>query len=217
MKRREFAFGIGTLAMGGAMPWPVRAQEVPVELQDYVRLSKQVPVELPAGKRVEVVSFFWYECPHCNAFEPMLDAWVGRLAPDVEFRQVPVGFTPRHEVTQRLFYALRAMGRVGDAGLHAKVYDAIHNRWRRPSSEAQWADFVAGHGVDRARFVEVFRSDEVTELLRKANQWAADAEIEGVPTLVVQGRYTTSPARAGSRDRALSVADYLIGLARNAP
>ena len=217
MKRRALASIVTALAMGTAWPRIVLAQEVPTELVDYVRLAKDVPVELPAGKKVEVVEFFWYECPHCNAFEPVLEAWVGRLAPDVEFRRVPVGFTRRHEVTQRLFYALQVMGRLyGASGLHAQVYDAIHNRSCSPTSERQWAEFVAGHGVDRTRFVEVFRSDEVTALVSKATTWTDAAEIEGVPTLVVQGRYSTSPARAGSRERALSVTDYLIQRARNA-
>lgn len=217
MKRRELAYLVTGLAMGTAWPWFARAQAVPIELEDYVRLTKDVPVELPTGKKVEVVEFFWYECPHCNAFEPVLEGWVGSLAADVEFRRVPVGFTPHHEMTQRLFYALQVMGRLyGANGLHAKVYDAIHNRWRAPASERQWAGFVAGHGVDRARFVETFRSDEVTALVRKATAWTDAAEVEGVPTLVVQGRYSTSPARASSRERALLVADHLIQLARNA-
>lgn len=216
MKRRELAFIVSGLAMGTAWPRFLRAQDVPTELADYIRLTKDVPVELPAGKKVEVVEFFWYECPHCNAFEPVLEAWAGQLAADVEFRRVPVGFTPHHELTQRLFYALQVMGRLyGTNGLHSKVYDAIHNRWRAPSSERQWAGFVADHGVDRTRFVEVFRSDEVTALVRQATTWTDAAEIEGVPTLVVQGRYSTSPARAGTRERALWVADHLIQMARS--
>jgi len=220
MQRRDFVWAAAAAGwpLATLTLTPARAQEVPVELQDYVRLSKALPVDLPAGKKIEVVEFFWYECPHCNAFEPVLQAWAQRLAPDVEFRYMPVGFTPRHELTQRLYYALKTMGRLDDGGvLHAKVYDAIHNSWRSPGSERQWADFVAGQGVDRARFVERFRSDEVSALLRKANQWADDAEVEGVPTLLIQGRYTTSPSRAGSRERALSVAEHLIRLAREAP
>jgi len=222
MNRRRVALCAARLAAGATWPWlaPAAAQtaDVPVELQDYIRLAKPVPVaDLPTGRRIEVVEFFWYECPHCNAFEPVLEAWVGRLAADVEFRHVPVGFTPHQALTQRLFYTLQTLGRLhGTGSLHAKVYDAIHNRWRTPETERQWADFAAGHGVERARFVEVFRSDAVTALLRRANAWADAAEVEGVPTLVVHGRYSTSPARAGSRERALWVADHLIALARQA-
>jgi len=233
MRRRDVAFFVTRMvarasvaslaaraagAAGAACAlWPGLAQtaEAPVELQDYIRLSKTLPVDLPTGRKIEVVEFFWYECPHCNAFEPALEAWASRLPDDVELRRVPVGFTPRQEVTQRLFYALQLLGRLqGEGTLHAKVYDAIHKRWNPPETERQWADFAARHGIDRARFLEVFRSDAVSSLLRKANTWADDAEVEGVPTLVVQGRYSTSPSRAGSRERALSVADYLIGLAR---
>ena len=75
MNRREFATRVG--AAGAAIAalgtgTAARAQGAPVEGTHYVKLSQPLPVT--PGK-IEVIEFFWYGCPHCNAFEPMLDAW----------------------------------------------------------------------------------------------------------------------------------------------
>ena len=71
-----------------------------------------------------MVEFFWYGCPHCNAFEPTLDAWAKKLPADVAFRRMPVAFSAPHERTRSLYYALEAMGLV--EALHRKVFAAIH-------------------------------------------------------------------------------------------
>ena len=71
------------------------------------RLSQPVPVA-PAGK-IEVIEFFWYGCPHCNAFEPALEAWAKKLPADVAFRRVPVGL-PRRAVRAAAAPLLRARG-----------------------------------------------------------------------------------------------------------
>ena len=90
MHRREFStalLGASALAVG----LPAAAQGGPVEGTHYVRLGQPLAVTAPAGK-VEVVEFFWYGCPHCNVFEPMLEAWAKKLPADVSFRRVPVAF-----------------------------------------------------------------------------------------------------------------------------
>jgi thiol:disulfide interchange protein DsbA len=199
---------MGALATAGWAGRKGKAQDVPIEVQDFVRLDKAVEVALPPGKQIEVVEFFWYECPHCNAFEPLLDAWVRRLPPDVAFRNVAVGFSPRHEAGQRMFYALQAMGLVET--LHAKVYHEIHDRFRRIDFESQMTAIVSSLGGDGARFREVLRSPEVAALVRRANQLTDAFDVDGVPTLGIHGRFVTAPSMTGSRERALKVADYLI-------
>ena len=219
MKRRELTILLAGLAglglhAGCATDSPQPAVEaplgpvVPVEVQDYVALDKPLQVTLAPGKAVEVIEFFWYECPHCNAFEPLLVQWLHRLPPDVQFRHVPVGFTPRHVATQRLFYALQALGEL--ERLHAKVFDAIHRRSRRLSSEDAQRRFVAAEGVDEARFLEVLRSSGVATQVEAATRLADAYDVDSVPTLGIHGRFATGPAMTSSRQRTLAVADALI-------
>ena len=87
--------------------------------------SASQPAPVAAAGKIEVVEFFWYECAHCNAFEPALDAWAKKLPANVVLRRVPVWFqeTP-FAAQQRLFYTLEALGLVPT--LQRKVFAAIH-------------------------------------------------------------------------------------------
>ena len=210
MKRRLFNSTLGCAAIG---VWSTAAQSQggPIEGKHYLRLKEPAPVSAPAGK-VDVVEFFWYGCPACNALEPALEPWTKRLKPDVSFRRVPVAFGAVHESHQRLFYTLDAMGQL--EALHARVFAAIHNGQQRLDKEADQVAFVRAQGVDPAKFAETAKSFSVQTRMRQAKQLAQAYQIEGVPTLGVQGRFVTSVAMAGDAARALAVVDYLVAQVR---
>jgi thiol:disulfide interchange protein DsbA len=213
LHRREFSaalVGAGALAVG----LPAAAQGGPVEGTHYVRLSQPVTVSAPAGK-VEVLEFFWYGCPHCHAFEPALDAWARKLPATVAFRRMPVAFREEPFVAhQRIYYALEAMDQV-DA-LHRKVFAAIHNDRQRLDKLPEIAAFMAKNGVDAAKFSELFNSFGVQTKARQAKQLSEAYKIDGVPAIGIHGRYYTSGTLAGSPERSLAVADFLIQRSRNA-
>ena len=102
----------------GLSPMVAWAQKKPEDGREYKTLDKRVATDAPAGK-IEVVEFFWYACPHCNAFEPQLEAWQKRLPADVVLRRVPVAFRDDFVPQQRLFYTLEAMGKLDE--LHRKI------------------------------------------------------------------------------------------------
>jgi thiol:disulfide interchange protein DsbA len=200
----------GSAAGSAAGAAPVAV--APVELEDFVVLDKPLAVFLPPGRKVELIEFFWYECPHCNAFEPVLVEWLRTLPADVEFRHVPVGFTPRHVQAQRLYCALQLMGQAEP--LHGALYDAIHRRYRRIDFDWQMVSLVSSLGGDGTRLRELLGSPEVAAAMRRANMLVDAFEVDGVPTFGIQGRYRTSPAMAGSRERGLRVAEVLMERAR---
>jgi len=214
IERRQFSaalVGTGLGAAGFGLAGPVAAQAGPVEGTHYVRLSQPVPA--PGGGKVEVIEFFWYGCPHCNAFEPTLDAWARRLPADVAFRRVPVAFRDEpFGAHQRIYYALEAMGQL-DA-VHRKVFYAIHNERARLDKPADIGAFMKKNGLDEAKFLDVYNSFSVQTKCRQAKQLSEAYKIDGVPAIGVQGRYYTSVGLAGSPERALAVTDYLIQQAR---
>jgi thiol:disulfide interchange protein DsbA len=217
MNRRDFSVNLVGAGIGASSlllaPQAQAQAGMPVEGTHYVRLSQPLPVQ-PGGK-IEAIEFFWYGCPHCNAFEPMLDAWSKQLPADVAFRRVPAAFRDEPFGThQRIFYALEAMGQV--EALHRKVYYAIHNDRARMEKPAEISAFMAKNGLDGGKFLEVLNSFSVQTKARQAKQLAESYKIDGVPALGVQGRYYTSPTLAGSPDRALAVADFLLQRARKA-
>jgi protein dithiol oxidoreductase (disulfide-forming) len=213
MNRRHFsarlaAGGLALTALGGT--GLARAQGKPVEGTHYVKLAQPVPV--PPGK-IEVVEFFWYGCPHCNAFEPLLETWIPRLPADVAFRRVPVAFRDEPFTShQKIYYALETMGLL--PSMHRKVFYAIHGERLRLDKPADIEAFMVKHNVDGPKFMENFNSFTTQTKVRQATKLAADYKIDGVPALGIQGRYFTSGTLAGSPQAALAVTEYLIGLAR---
>lgn len=172
---------------------------------DYRILSVPQPVETKG--KVEVIEFFWYGCPHCYDFEPELSAWVKRQPKDVVFRRIPVAFRDDLLPHSQLFYALEAMGK-GDA-LNEKVMYAMHKENKRLLAEPEIADWVASQGVDRNSFLATYRSFAMVSKARAAKQLAEAYRIDGVPTIVMQGKYVTSPSIAGTKAKAIAVMDYL--------
>jgi protein dithiol oxidoreductase (disulfide-forming) len=214
MKRRDFSLQLAGAGLGLALASTSRAQgAAPVEGTHYVRLSTPATVTLPsADKKVEVVEFFWYGCPHCHAFEPQLEAWVGKLPADVAFRRVPVGFMAPHQTHQKLFYALEEMGQLN--ALHRKIFTAVHSQNRRLATESDIVAFIGANGVDAAKFTEAFKSFAVNTKATRAKQLADVYKIDGVPALGIHGRFYTSGALAGSNDRMLSITEFLIQRSR---
>jgi len=222
MNRREFAARAGAAGLTMALPFGAQAQSPEttlVEGQNFVRLPRPVGVSAPTGK-IEVVEFFWYGCPHCNAFEPRLEAWVKALAPDVAFRRVHVGFRPSFRPMQQLYATLEVMGQV--EAMQRKVFHAVHEGGQRldtPEAVVAWA---ASNGLDRAKFTEVYNSFGVQTKVQQGTKLAEAYKIDGVPALGIHGRYYTSPAMAGGNQvpevegqrRALVLADQLIARAR---
>jgi len=206
MNRRD---SLQCLAAGLALASPAGAlfaQGALQEGRDYKRV--ETPVAVPEGK-VDVVEFFGYWCPHCNAFEPQLDAWAKKLpAAQVSFRRIPVAFNAAHEIYQRLFFALESLGLVDS--LHRKVFAAVHLQHVSFIKDADVATWVTANGADGAKVADAMKSFSVASKLRQARALADGFHIDGVPTLGVQGRYMTSPSIAGGPDRALAVADALI-------
>jgi thiol:disulfide interchange protein DsbA len=172
---------------------------------DYRVLPIAQPLEIKG--KVEVIEFFWYGCPHCYDFEPELSAWVKRQPKDVIFRRVPVAFRDDFLPHSQLFYALEAMGK-GEA-LNEKVMYAIHKENKRLLTELEIVDWVTTQGIDRNTFLATYRSFAIVSKARAAKQLAEAYRIDGVPTIVMQGKYVTSPSIAGTKAKAISVMDYL--------
>jgi protein dithiol oxidoreductase (disulfide-forming) len=219
IQRREFSVtaacgaltaGLGLSGVSGLAQAQSQAFR---EGSDYLVLGKPAPTEAPAGK-VEVVEFFWYGCPHCNSFEPQLEAWLKTSPKTVAFRRVPVSFRPDFEPNQRLYYTLEAMGKLDE--LHKKVFYTIHVEKQPLTTAAQVTAWAEKQGIDKVKFSELFNSFTVSTKVRKATQLQDSYQVDGVPALGVAGRYYTSSEQAKSMDRALLITNYLVGLPRKA-
>jgi protein dithiol oxidoreductase (disulfide-forming) len=210
MKRRFFTSALLATAawLGQSTAW---AQALFKSGKDYLPLERPAPTEAGTGK-IELIEFFWYSCPHCNAFEPTFAQWIKTAPKDVVVRRVPVAFRDDFAPQQRLFFALEAMNLL--ESLHAKVFAAIHVEKQALNTEAAITDWVAKQGVDKAKFMETYKSFGVASKLKRAVQLQNDYKVEGVPSFGVAGRYYTDGSIAGSMERALKVVESLIAQSR---
>lgn len=212
MNRRDFnALSATAMLAGLGAPLAAWAQGAPVEGRDYVKLARRQPTQDP--KKLELVEFFWYGCPHCQAFQPVLEAWLKKLPPDVNFRRMPVAFREVPFVLhQKLYFAIESMGLVET--LHRKVFTAMHVERNPLNTPEAIAAFVTKNGVDAAKFAEVMNSFAVDSKAKQAAVLSTGYRIDGTPALGIDGRFYTSGTLAGSNDRALAVTDQLLAQLR---
>ena len=222
MHRRDFSRLLSAGLAGAALPLapaqPKTPPKAPVEGVHYVRLAEPAPAG-PPGK-IEVIEFFWYECPHCNAFEPALEGWTKQQPEDVAFRRVPVWFREEpFSAQQRLFYALEALGVLPT--LHRKVFYAIHGERIRMRTPEDFSAFALKNGIDPLKFIAAYNAFGVQSKALQARQIASAYKIDAVPAMGVQGRYYTNGTLAntgtsagGSVDRMLGVVDVLVARVR---
>ncbi len=190
---------------------PAAAQQPPLKRDVDYRLLPQ-PQPVTSGERVEVIDFFFYACPYCNELTPHLERWRKRKPADVVFRRVPV---VRHDTwvpLAKTFYALEAMGETDR--LHAAVYRGYHVQELAMSQEKVIADWAEKHGLDREKFMTIYRSEEVRLQVEQSRKMTADYDIQGTPSVVVDGRFLTSTSMTPGVPALIPVLDGMIRLAR---
>jgi len=179
------------------------AQGAPTEGKDFTKLKTPVPTGQPG--KIEVVEFFWYNCPHCFEFEPTLEPWVAKLPSDVHFRRIPVTFDALKEVHAQVYYTWEALGLVDQ--MHRKTFDRFWLQHKPINREADMLDFAKDSGLDVAKVKAAWESFGVQTKVRQANQLEQDYGIDHMPQMAVQGKYTTITAP-------FPTTDYLVSLVR---
>ena len=185
---------------------PVNAQAQAPKTAPYIELTPPQPTE--SGDKVEVIEFFWYGCPHCYAFEPVLEPWSKKLSKDVVFRRVPAIFNDQWGVAARVFYALEAIGE--QERLHRALFDAIHKDNLRITDESAMAAWLGKQKVDVEKYKAAYRSFTVETKLKRALQMTQAYRMDGVPALAVQGRYVLTAGMINDRQELLRATDIVI-------
>jgi thiol:disulfide interchange protein DsbA len=167
---------------------------------EYVQLASPQPVQA-VGKKVEVIEFFMYHCPHCNVLEPFMAEWVKKQGDKISFKRVHMPYGP-NDPEAHLYVTLEAMGKLDE--MHAKVFKAIHVDRVRMSSDEVVIDWVSKNGLDKAKFIDAWNSFGVITKLKRLPQILSAYKIESVPTLVVDGRFMTSPSVVDATHKGLN-------------
>ncbi len=173
---------------------------------EFERVVPPVPTSNP--DKIEVVELFWYGCPHCYRLEPALQRWLRNKPADVEYVRVPAILPESWALLARAYYAAESLGVVEQ--IHQPLFDAYHAERRPLRTEDQVAEFFADQGVDKEAFRRAFRSFAVDGKVRKAKNLTKRYGINGVPALIVNGRWRTGPSLTRTNANLMRVLNQLI-------
>ena len=187
MRSLRFALLATALAASTAFASPTD----PKSGVEYVTLAQPQPVQA-TGKKVEVIEFFMYHCPHCNALEPQLEQWVKKQGDNIVFKRVHLPSSGPNDPEAHLRLTLEALGKAEE--FQPKVFKAWHVDHQRLNTDAAIIDWVSKNGIDRNKFLEAWNSFGVTTKLRRLPQITSDYKVDSVPTIIIDGKYQTSPA-----------------------
>jgi thiol:disulfide interchange protein DsbA len=185
------------------------------KFEDGKQYKQTREVQAPADpKRIEVAEFFWYGCPHCYAFDPVLRSWEKVKPADVDFVRYPNSLGHAQGLLHaKAFYTEQALNVYGT--MHPILFDAIHRDNKPLATEAQiGALFQHGAGIDADKFSGTFNSFVVDAQVRKAELLARTYGVFSVPTVIVGGKYMTGPSMTGSLDQTIAAINFLVDKVR---
>jgi thiol:disulfide interchange protein DsbA len=172
----------------------------------YETLSPTQPTHNP--DKIEIIEFFWYGCPHCYSFEPVLEKWVKSLPKNVEFIRQPAVFSDLWGKHAKAYFTAEALGVVDK--VHADFFDAIQNKKQNLETEDQLAKFFVAHGVNEKEFHDTYNSFLVDSKMRQASTMAGRYGVTGVPAIIINGKYKTNGPLAGSHEKMIEIINHLI-------
>jgi thiol:disulfide interchange protein DsbA len=182
------------------------------EGKEYLLLSPQQPTS--TGDKIEVVELFWYGCPHCYELEPQVQAWLKNKPADVELVRMPAVLGQRWELLAQAYYTAELLG-ITDK-IHPALFAAIHDKHMKIDDEAALQAFFVDQGVSAEDFKKTFNSFAVAVKMNNSRQMTRRYKITGVPTIIVNGKYSTGAKLAGSNQALFEVVDYLVAQERAA-
>jgi len=195
---------ISTLALLLAFALPVTGQEYEQGI-NYFPLK--IPQPVHTGDKIEVLELFWYRCPHCFELEPYLNKWLKSKPDFIEYVRLPAVLNRSWAFDARVFYTFVALGLVDS--LHEAYFAAIHTDRKRIVTVEQLADWVADKGQDPQQILDTFNSFGVDSMVAHAADMSGRYETDGVPTIIVDGKYRTKVSLAGGHNELIDLMNYL--------
>ena len=175
---------------------------------DYFRRMTTSQGTSSAPDKIEVAEIFWYGCPHCYDFDPILKDWQTSLADDVAFVKIPVIWNPTNQQHARIMYTAEALGKLDE--MHPAIFAAIHQQGKALMKDEEIVELFAAHDVSEQQYRETFNSFGVSSQVKRAENLTRRYGIRSVPVMVVNGKYATDGTQIKTFDDVLGVTNELI-------
>ena len=162
--------------------------------------------------KIEVVELFWYGCPHCFNFEPDLKEWLAKKPENVVFYRIPAIFNPAWALHARAYYTAKTLGLFDDGkhAFHDAFFNEIHIKKKRLNNKESLKSFFARFGVSVEDFNDTFDSFAVNTKVNRAAALSKRYQLQGVPSIIINGKYRTDGPMAGGRKGIIKVMNFLI-------
>ncbi len=167
----------------------------------------ETPVRTADENRIEVIELFWYGCPGCYAFEPLMAAWERNVPADVDHKRLPAVWDPITELHARAYFTAQALD-VMEA-VHDPFFNEYHQNRNRLHNEGLLREFFESCGVASGNFDRVFNSFSIRSRVNQARSQIAQYGPAQTPMMYVNGKYVVTTA-AGSYQEMLNVVNFLI-------
>lgn len=178
-------FALATLL--GGLSFQLAAQPRPLQAGlTHELLEPALPTQ-SAADIIEVLDVFWYGCPVCSEFAPMMTYWGGEVRGDLVMRRMPAVWNDVMALHARLYYTALAL-ELG-APLHSAAFRHIHEEGKALNTVDGIREFFALHGVANEAFDQAWNAPEVLAAVDKAALDTRAAGIDRLPALLVNGRY----------------------------
>lgn len=177
-------------------------------LSDASYTTLPTPLTPSTGDKIEVAELFWYGCGHCFALEPYVDNWKKKMPENAQFVKIPAIFSSRWEFHGKAFYTMEALGVLEEA--NEAFFHRIHVQRKGINTLSDLSVFLADYGKTSEEVSNAFNSFAVDTKLRNAKLITAKSTAQGVPAILVDGKYHTSVKLAGSQDKLFTVVNQLV-------
>ena len=174
---------------------------------DFRRMATSQGTSSPPDK-IEVAEIFWYGCPHCYDFDPIISEWNTSKPDGVAFVRIPVIWNPTNQAHARLMYTAEALGVLDKA--HGAIFKAIHEGSNTLTTEADMVKLFTQFGIDEAAFLEAFNSFGVNSAVKRAENLTRRYGIKSVPVIVVNGKYATDAPNIKTFGDMIAVTNELV-------
>lgn len=195
-------------ALTGCIPESSQAEDFK-EGTDYVTITPAISTQAPAGK-VEVAELFWYGCPHCYAMEPTINTFLSKKPDNVTFLRIPATLSPRWEYHAKLYYVGQMLDPDGSKHVHTKIFEALQKQRRQINNDDATIRFFTELGFTADQVKGALNSMEMKTMMARATDVGTQSKADSVPTLIINGKYRTSPSMVGGEEKLLHVIDYLV-------
>jgi thiol:disulfide interchange protein DsbA len=158
--------------------------------------------------KIQVTEFFSYACPHCYRMEPDLEKWIAKKKPaNVQFERAPVIFYPGWEELAKAYYVVSELKM---PEMNMAIFEAIHKDHKNLMSRDALIELFGAHKVSKDKFLKAYNSFGVQRSLDHDKVLSKDYMIQGVPSLVVNGKYMTDLSMAGGPKNMLEILEFLL-------